>query len=92
MQRYPFLRFAAGVLRVLGWVALVLGIIGSIGNGIIIGMTMGEMLDFPFVNILLGAMVMIAGFIGSFLVWLFLLASRELFHLLIDVEQNTRQE
>lgn len=90
MHKYPFIRFAAGVLRVLGWIALVLGVIASIGNGIVVGMTIGQWVDLPFVNILLGAMVIIIGLIGSFLVWLFLLASREVFHLLIDVEQNTR--
>jgi len=94
MHRYPFLRFAAGVLRVLGWVALVLGVIGSIGGGVIVGMTADGLVegmeDLPFVSIIAGAMVIIAGMIGSFLVWLFLLSTRELFLLAIDVEQNTR--
>jgi len=94
MHRYPFLRFAAGVLRVLGWVALVLGVIGSIGSGVIVGMTAEGMVEgiaeLPFVSVLAGAMVIIAGMIASFLVWLFLLSTRELFLLAIDVEQNTR--
>jgi len=90
MHRYPFLRFAAGVLRVLGWVALVLGVIGSIGGGVMAGMIVGQSLDIPFVNVLVGAMVVIIGMICSFLTWLYLLSTRELFHLAIDVEQNTR--
>lgn len=90
MQRYPFLRFAAGVLRVVGWIALVLGVIGAIGTGIVVGMTVGEATEIPVINILLGAMVTIIGIIGSFLMWLFLLAAREVFYLLIDLEQNTR--
>lgn len=90
MHRYPFLRFAAGVLRVLGWIALVLGVISSIGGGVIAGMTVGAAVEIPFVNVLAGAMVMIFGMIASFLVWLYLLSTRELFHLAIDVEQNTR--
>jgi hypothetical protein len=60
MQRYPFLRFATTVLRVVGWIVLVAGVIGFIAFGI------------------------------SFLAWLFLLATRELFYLLIQVEENTR--
>jgi len=90
MHRYPFLRFAAGVLRVLGWIALVLGVIGSIGGGVMAGMVVGQSLEVPFVNVLAGAMVVIMGMICSFLVWLYLLSTRELFHLAIDVEQNTR--
>ena len=90
MQRYPFLRFAAGVLRVVGWIALVLGVIGSIGTGIVVGMMVGGATEIPVINILAGAMVTIIGIIGSFLVWLFLLAAREVFYLFIDLEQNTR--
>jgi len=37
-----------------------------------------------------GAFYAIAGAIFSFLTWLFLLATRELFYLLIQVEENTR--
>jgi hypothetical protein len=85
MQRYPFLRFAAAVLRVVGWIALVLGVIASIAMGITTGMG-GE----GFASILMGAVTVIVGLIGSFLVWLFLLAARELFYLAMDVEQNTR--
>lgn len=90
MQRYPFLRFAAGVLRVVGWIALVLGVIGSIGTGIVAGMMVGGATEIPVINILAGAMVTIIGIIGSFLMWLFLLAAREAFYLFIDLEQNTR--
>ena len=90
MHRYPFLRFAAGVLRVIGWIALVLGVIGSIGGGVMAGMMVGQSLEIPFVNVLVGAMVVIMGMICSFLAWLYLLSTRELFYLAIDVEQNTR--
>lgn len=90
MLKYPFLRFAAGVLRVVGWIALILGIIGSIGSGIVAGMTVGGQLEIPFISVVAGAMVIIMGIIASFLVWLFLLAARETIYLLIDVEQNTR--
>jgi len=77
MQRYPFLRFATTVLRVVGWIVLVGGVIGSIVYGIITGGVAG-------------AFMAVGGIIGSFLTWLFLLATRELFYLLIQVEENTR--
>ncbi|MBE0431023.1 MAG: hypothetical protein IBX67_04255 [Dehalococcoidia bacterium] len=84
MQRYPFIRFAASVLRVIGWVVLVLGVLGSIGV-VLFGVVMGGVED---------TLVVIAGAVGgivlSFLGWLFLLATREIFHLLMHVEENTR--
>ena len=77
MQRYPFLRFATAVLRILGWIILVIGVIGSIAFGIRTGGPMG-------------AFYAVGGAIFSFLTWLFLLATRELLYLLIQVEENTR--
>ena len=77
MQRYPFLRFATAVLRILGWIILVVGVIGSIGFGI---WTSGIM----------GVFYAVGGVILSFLTWLFFLATRELLYLLIQVEENTR--
>jgi hypothetical protein len=77
MQKYPFLVFAASVLRVVGWIVLVLGFIGSIVFGIQVRGAEG-------------AFMAIMGIIFSFVGWLFLLATRELFYLSIDVEQNTR--
>jgi hypothetical protein len=77
MQRYPFLRFATTVLRVVGWIVLIGGVIGSIVMGIGTGG-------------ITGGFWAVAGIIGSFLAWLFLLATRELFYLLIQVEENTR--
>ena len=77
MQRYPFLRFATAVLRILGWITLVVGVIGSIGFGIWTGGIMG-------------VFYAVGGVIFSFLTWLFFLATRELLYLLIQVEENTR--
>jgi hypothetical protein len=77
MQKYPFLQFATTVLRVVGWIVLIGGVIGSIVFGIVTGGVSG-------------AFIAVAGIIGSFLAWLFLLATRELFYLLIQVEENTR--
>ncbi len=85
MRRYPFLRFAGGVLRIVGWIVLVLGVIGSILAGVFLGMT-----ENGFIAILVGGVIMLMGIISAFLAWLLLLATREIFYLLIDVEQNTR--
>jgi hypothetical protein len=77
MQRYPFLRFATAVLRILGWIILIVGVIGSIAFGIMTGGFMG-------------VLYAVGGAIVSFLTWLFFLATRELLYLLIQVEENTR--
>jgi len=77
MQKYPFLRFATSVLRVVGWVVLIAGVMGSIVFGVVTGG-------------ISGVFMAVAGAIVSFLAWLFLLATRELFYLLIQVEENTR--
>ena len=77
MEKYPFLRFATAVLRVVGWIVLVAGVIGSI----VLGVMMGD---------ITGAFYAVGGVIVSFLTWLFLLATREIFYLLIQVEENTR--
>jgi len=77
MQRYPFLRYATLVLRVLGWVVLVIGVIGSIVYGVYVGGVAG-------------VFYAIAGVIFSFLAWLFLLATREFIYILIHIEENTR--
>lgn len=77
MQRYPFLRFATTVLRLVGWIVLVGGVIGSIVFGIRTGGVTG-------------AFYAVGGVIFSFLTWLFLLATKELLYLLIQVEENTR--
>ena len=90
MQRYPFLRFATTVLRVVGWIVLVVGVIGSIVLGITMGNTPAGEAATGVAGALLGVFVAIGGIIVSFLAWLFLLATRELFYLLIQVEENTR--
>lgn len=77
MQKYPFLRLATIVLRVLGWIILVVGLIGSIFYGVQTGGVTG-------------VSYAIVGVVFSFLTWLFLLVARELIYILVNVEENTR--
>jgi hypothetical protein len=77
MQKYRFLPFAAKVLRIVGWVVLVIGVIGSILYGIMTGGVVG-------------IFIVAMGMIFSFLSWVFLLTARELLYLFMDVEENTR--
>jgi TRAP-type mannitol/chloroaromatic compound transport system permease large subunit len=83
MQKYRFLFFAAKVLRIVGWIVLVVGVIGSIFYGIVTGSAEGG-------TAAVGVLMAVAGVIVSFLAWVFLLTARELLYLFMDVEENTR--
>jgi hypothetical protein len=78
------------VLRVLGWAVLIIGVLASIvlGLEIIDGGLMVWETELRGVGI--GVSAIVLGVIGSFLAWLFLLVSRELVCLFIQVKDNTR--
>jgi hypothetical protein len=73
---YYYIKYATSSLRIVGWIVLVLGIIGSL----VWGITMGG---------IEGGIRIVLGIIGSFLAWLALLAARELLKLFMDVKGNT---
>jgi len=89
MQKYRFLPFAAKVLRIVGWIVLVVGVLFSIILGIMMpsvavpGVTEG-------ISVGAGILMAVGGIICSFLAWVFLLTIRELLYLFMDVEENTR--
>jgi uncharacterized membrane protein len=89
MEKYPFLRFAASVLRVVGWIVLVVGVIASIVIGILMGSAANGGIG-GLAGGITGFFIAVAGVIFSFLAWVLLLATRELFYLLMNVEENTR--
>jgi len=75
--RYYYIQYTTSALRVIAWVILVLGVIGSLVWGITTG-GIG------------GGVWIVIGLIGSFLAWLVVLAARELLKLFMDVKGNTR--
>jgi len=77
LQEYYYLKYAISVLRVIAWVVLTVGLIGSLFWGITTG-------GFG------GGLRIILGIIGSFLAWIVLLAARELIYLCIHLEEDTR--
>ena len=92
-KKYGFLSFAARVLRVVAWVVLVVGVILAIVSGIgVAGWASGQTTGIAsgIAGGILGFLVAIAVAIFSFLTWVFLLATREILFLLIDMEENTR--
>lgn len=96
-QRYRVLRIVATLIKVLAWIVLVLGLLGAIL--LVIGAVAGGLgglgarayRDLA-MNTTIGAVVgsIIMG-LGSVLYFLFIYAAGELIHLLLDIEQNTRE-
>jgi hypothetical protein len=88
--RYRFLPYVTSVLRVLGWVVLIIGVLASILLGLEI-MEGGLMVwKTELRGVAMGVSVIVLGIVGSFLAWLFLLVARELIYLFIHVKENTR--
>lgn len=77
LQEYYYLKYAISALRVMAWVVLTIGLIGSLFWGITTG-------GFG------GGLRIVLGIIGSFLAWLLLLAAREFVYLCIHLEEDTR--
>ncbi len=77
IREYYYIKYTTSALRVIAWIVLVLGCIGSLVWGIITGG-------------IEGGFRIVIGIIGSFLAWLLLIVARELFKLFLDVKANTR--
>jgi hypothetical protein len=78
------------VLRVLGWVVLIVGVLASIVLGWEI-VNAGVMVwETELRGVGIGVSAILLGVIGSFLGWLLLLVARELVCLFIHVKENTR--
>jgi len=73
---YYYIKYTTSALRVVAWMVLALGFIGSLVWGISTGGIEGGVL-------------IVIGMVGSFLAWLLLLAARELIKLFMDVKENT---
>ena len=89
-KKYGFLSFAAKVLRIVAWIFLVIGVIGSIIYGIATGSAANGVAGGLGGGIIFGFFIAVIGIIFSFLAWVLLLTARELLYLLMDVEENTR--
>ncbi|MCJ7669955.1 MAG: hypothetical protein MUO61_05510 [Dehalococcoidia bacterium] len=75
-QGYYYIKYTTSALRVIAWVILVIGVIGSL----VLGITLGG---------IKGGGLIVIGIIGSFLAWLVVFAAKELLTLFMDVKENT---
>ncbi len=92
-KRYTALRVVATIYRILGWIIVVVGIIGSIAFGVLAGMGVEEYGEELGLGLGIGTTVaiIVGGVIGSLLSGLGLLALADLFYVHIDIEENTRR-
>jgi len=88
-KKYSFLPFSARVLRIVAWIVLVAGVFGSIIAGILVGSGANGGIG-GLAGGLTGFFIAVLGIIFSFLGWVFLLTTRELLYLFMDLEENTR--
>ena len=77
-KKYHMMWIAASIFRVLGWIILVVGIIGSIIAGAETGG--GQ-----------GAIIVIFGIFYSIVVGIFIIAAADFYYCIMDIEENTRR-
>ena len=82
--KYRFLHIAATIFKAIGWILLVVGVIGSIVMSVVMGTQLPAFGGF-------GAIYAILGIVYSVIGWVSLLAFAQILYLLIDLEQNTRE-
>ena len=87
-RKYGALRVIAVILTVLAWIALILGVLGSILTGVL-GADVLTTVDIP--GGTFAAITIIVGIIVSIVHFLILLGAAQLIYLLVDVERNTRE-
>jgi hypothetical protein len=89
-EKYNFLRLAATIFKIIGWILLIVGIIGSLIAGVAGGF-LGNFADNLASGALGGIVLAILGIIFSVIIWVSLLAAAELLYVLMDIERNTRE-
>ncbi|MGC9356234.1 MAG: hypothetical protein ACP5GX_00100 [Anaerolineae bacterium] len=97
-KRYRVLHFVAILWKILAWLVLILGLLGSIG-GLIFGLaggspalwrSLGVEPAFAEGSLLVGIVSFIGGLIVTLLYFLMIFAAGEMISLFIDLEENTR--
>ncbi len=92
VEKYKFLRAAATIFRVIGWIILVVGVLGSILAAASVGVLGGFFSDTGYSGGIIGAVVIaVLGILYSVIIWISLLAAAELMYVFMDIEKNTRE-
>jgi hypothetical protein len=86
-KKFGALRFVSGLFKVIAWICLILGIIGSLGGGVAYMLTGG----FDALKLLVAIGIIIGGVIGSLIWFVLLKAISEIYQIYVAVEYNTRE-
>ncbi len=95
-KRYKLLRLIATLWKVLAWLVLIVGLLGSVGALLMalvggMGQTMGQMTGFNVAGPLIGLLMMLSGAIVSIFYFAMLYTFGEVLMVLIQIEENTRR-
>ena len=92
-RQFTALRIIGTILKILAWLALILGVLAAIGS-IIAGFTLGDELTIPGLDLggpIAGIATFIVALVLAILYFLFLYAAGEAVYLALCIEENTRR-
>jgi hypothetical protein len=92
-RRFTALRVIGTILKILAWIALILGILAAIGS-LLLGFTVNQQLGLTGLDVggpLAGIALFVAVLVISIVQFLFLYAAGEFLYLLLSVEENSRR-
>jgi hypothetical protein len=92
-RRFTALRVIGTILKILAWIALILGILAAIGS-LLLGFTVNQQLGLTGLDVggpLAGIALFVAVLVISIVQFLFLYAAGEFLYLRLSVEENSRR-
>ncbi len=94
-KRYKLLRLIATLWKILAWLILVVGLLGSVGVLIMamvgsMGQTLEQATGFNVGGPILGLLALLSGALGSIVYFIIFYTFGEVLNVLIQIEENTR--
>ncbi len=95
-RRYGTLRLVIFVLQVLAWVSLILGLLIALGTFLTIALGLAQLpapnqpAEPPTASLLAGSIGAVTSLIVTIILFVGFMATSQIIHLLIEMEQNTR--
>jgi lipopolysaccharide export LptBFGC system permease protein LptF len=92
-RRFTALRVIGTILKVLAWIALILGLLAAIGS-LVLGFTLNDQLGISGLDVggpLAGIALFIAILVVAVLQFLFFYAAGEFLYLFLSIEENSRR-
>lgn len=92
-RQFTALRVVSTIFKVLGWLALILGLLVAVG-GLVAGFTLTDQLGIPGIDFggpLAGIAAFVVGLVVAVVYFLFFYAAGEAVYLFLCIEENTRR-